>query len=220
MVPLLVVRQERIVYQCPLSLNQQKLQKGAFSYRRNGNMLMMKYQDKKEVYFLSSIHQATSKVTGKKKQRIDVVKPMLVQDYNKYMGGIDPNDAMLGNYSSVRKSMKWTTKVAFHFMEESTLNAFYLFDKVVGGQRLLQFKLNIVRALFDTTNEISPLYNLPSFGRHFLELIPPTEKKHNPQKRCKVCHKEGLRKETSYQCKNCVDKPGLCPAPCFEIYHK
>ena len=153
----------------PLSLNQQKLQKGAFSYRRNGNMLMMKYQDKKEVYFLSSIHQATSKVTGKKKQGIDVAKPVLVLDYNKYMGGIDRNDAMLGNYSSVRKSMKWTTKVAFHFMEESILNAFYLFDKVVGGQRLLQFKLNIIRALFDTSNEISPFYNLPPFGRHFLE---------------------------------------------------
>ena len=66
----------------PLSVNKQKLQKGVFSYRRNGNMLMMKYQDKKEVYFLSCIHQATSKVTGKKKQGIDVVKPMLVQDYN------------------------------------------------------------------------------------------------------------------------------------------
>ena len=153
-------------------------------------MLMMKYQDKKEVYLLSSIHQATSKV----------------QDYNKYTDGIDQNDAMLGNYSSVRKSMKWTTKVAFHFMEELILNALYLFDKVVGGQRLLQFKLNIIRALFDTSNEISPLYNLPSFGRHFLELIPPTKKKHNPQKTCKVCHKEGLRKETRYQCKNYVEK--------------
>lgn len=50
-------------------------------FRQDGNMLM-KYQDKKEIYFLSSIHQAYSKPTGKKKGKIDVVKPTLVQDYN------------------------------------------------------------------------------------------------------------------------------------------
>ena len=62
--------------------------------KRDGNMPMMKYQDKKEIYFLSSIDQANSKPTRKKKGEIDVVKPTLVQDYNKYMGRIDRNDAM------------------------------------------------------------------------------------------------------------------------------
>lgn len=66
-------------------------------FRQDGNMLM-KYQDKKEIYFLSSIHQAYSKPTGKKKGKIDVVKPTMVQDYYKYMGRIYRNDAVLGNY--------------------------------------------------------------------------------------------------------------------------
>ena len=39
--------------------------------------------------------------------------------------------------------MKWTTKVAFHSIEESILNSFYLFDKYFGGQRLMQVKFDM-----------------------------------------------------------------------------
>ena len=37
--------------------------------------------------------------------------------------------------------MKWTTKVAFHFIEEAVLNSLILFDKVIEKKRSLQFKL-------------------------------------------------------------------------------
>ena len=86
--------------------------------------------------------------------------------------------------------MKWTTTVAFDFIEESILNSFYLFDKVVAGQRLLQFKLNLINELLDTSVDNTPEYNLPAVGRHFLEVISPTEKKKNPQKRCSVCFRK------------------------------
>ncbi|XP_045769865.1 piggyBac transposable element-derived protein 4-like isoform X1 [Maniola jurtina] len=36
--------------------------------------------------------------------------------------------------------------------------------------------------------------------------------------KCKVCSKNNIRKETSYRCKGCPDKPPLCPS-CFEAYH-
>ena len=41
----------------------------------------------------------------------------MIHDYNRFMGGVDRNDEMIANYNSVRKSMKWTKKVAFHFTE-------------------------------------------------------------------------------------------------------
>ena len=37
--------------------------------------------------------------------------------------------------------MKWTTKVAFHFIEEAVLNSLILFDKVIEKKHSLQFKL-------------------------------------------------------------------------------
>ncbi|XP_045457227.1 piggyBac transposable element-derived protein 4-like [Melitaea cinxia] len=36
--------------------------------------------------------------------------------------------------------------------------------------------------------------------------------------KCKFCTQKKIRKETSYRCKGCSDKPPLCPS-CFEPYH-
>lgn len=27
------------------------------------------------------------------------------------------------------------------------------------------------------------------------------------------------KRQTSYYCKTCSEEPGLCPVPCFELYH-
>ena len=48
-------------------------------------------------------------------------------------------------------------------------------------------KTTITRARLDLSKD---LYEHPSIGRHFLELVPPTEKKQNPQKRCVACTKK------------------------------
>lgn len=204
----------------PKSMKTKKMIRGDTEFRRDNNLLMLRYQDKKEVYFLSTIHKSNVATSGKKKRDgTDLVKPVLVNDYNKYMGGIDRNDAMMGNYSSVRKTLKWTTKVAIHFMEEAVLNSFIIYNKFKGNQRFMQFKLTLIRMLLDVATHDSTMFSIPTIGRHFLQLIPPTKKKQNPQKRCIVCTKAGKRKESRYQCKNCIEFPGLCPAPCFEEHH-
>ena len=60
------------------------------------------------------------------------------------MGGVDKNDAMVGNYSCVRKSYKWTTKVFFRFFEEAVFNSFILYEKRGSKKCFLQFKLNLI----------------------------------------------------------------------------
>ncbi|RXG59575.1 hypothetical protein Avbf_09141 [Armadillidium vulgare] len=52
-------------------------------------------------------------------------------------------------------------------------------------------------------------------GYHFPEKIPAEKKSKNPQKRCKVCYKHGIRMQTRYQCKTCTDHSGLCPHKLF-----
>lgn len=52
--------------------------------------------------------------------------------------------------------------------------------------------------------------------RHFPAFIPPTTKE-KPTKRCILCYEKGTRKESRYWCAEC--RTGLCPAPCFQIYH-
>ena len=96
------------------------------SLRRNGNLVAIRFHDKKGIFFLSTIHQANVVNTGKHDCHGNpIVKLQVVNNYNKYTGGVYRNDEILANYSSVRKSMKWAKKVAFHFIEEAVLNAFF-----------------------------------------------------------------------------------------------
>lgn len=197
--------------QLPASLKTPRLTKGEHAFRRKDNMLAVRLNDKEEIYLLSTMHKANVVDTGKRDRHGNNVRKLqLINDYNKYMGGVDRNDELLGTYCCVRKSMKWTKKVAFHFIEEGVLNAHILYKKSGGRKPLLKFKSTEAVAP-DATNRYS--------GRHFPEVIPPTPNKQNPQKRCQVCWGQGRRKESRYQCGQCDTHPGLCAAPCFRIYH-
>ena len=45
------------------------------------------------------------------------------------MGGVDKNDAIVGSYSCIRRTYKWTTKMFFHFLEETVFNSILLYSK-------------------------------------------------------------------------------------------
>ena len=138
------------------------------------------------------------------------------------MGGVDRNDTLIGNYTWVCKSFKWTVKVAIHYVEEAVLNSFILFNKINPKKMwFLNFKLDVIgKIVIGVNRQNAPnILSHPAIGRHYSELIPRSEKKEKLQKRCQICHEEGRRKETHYQGKNCPTHPGLCPAPCFEKFH-
>ena len=57
---------------------------------------------------LSTMHKADT-VTVRTRNRREyntIRKPKVIDDYNQKMGGIDKNDAIIGNYSCIRKSYK------------------------------------------------------------------------------------------------------------------
>ena len=117
--------------------------------------------------------------------------------------------------------MKWTKKVAFHFIEEAVLNAYLLNKKSDNRKRYLKFKLDAISALLSAGGtDITALTAGDHLsGHHFPEVIPPTPMKQNPQKGCVVCTRNKRIKESRYQCKDCPVRPRLCAAPCFQILH-
>lgn len=56
-------------------------------------------------------------------------------------------------------------------------------------------------------------------GRHNPERVPPSPTWKKPVKRCVVCSAKGSRVVSVYFCKLCPSQPGLCAAPCFQLYH-
>ena len=132
----------------PKSFTTKKLQFGETTFRKNGNLLALRMLDKSDLYFLSSMHKLQLTQTRKKdREGNPIQKQKLVDDYNLHMGGVDKNDTINGNYSSVRKSHKWTTKVALHFLEEAIFNAFVLYRKCGDGVRSCDFKRAIEKLI-------------------------------------------------------------------------
>ena len=64
-----------------------------------------------------------------------------------------------------------------------------------------------------------PAHLRPVCGFHYLEVLPPTEKKKNPIRRCQYCNKMQIRRESRYVCGHCEDRPPFCIDPCFRFYH-
>ena len=123
----------------PDSFKKAALPKGKFRFRRSDNQLAIRYHNKKEVYFLSTIHTAKTTTIQKRNGLGPVQKPILIDDYNHHMGGVDKNDALVGNYSCVRKSYKWTTKIFMHYLEEAVFNSFMIHKKLGGKLQFLDF---------------------------------------------------------------------------------
>ena len=83
---------------------------------------------------MSTIHSAVY-VEVKKRNggNTKVKKPLAVFDYTQRMGGVDKSDQFMNYYNGVRRSLKWTTKLAIQLFSMCVTNAYILYTKY-GGQ--------------------------------------------------------------------------------------
>ena len=206
----------------PEPVKQAKLKRGEATSYRSNELLAMKFKDKRDVPMLTTV-QNEEMVPGRRNAAHQ--KPKCIADYNKYMGGVDRTDQLMQPYDMARKSLKWYKKLACHFLQLTMLNSFLLFKIDGGRKRLLEFQHDVIAVLLfgrdnDNHLDIPRQENIVRLTeRHFLDQIPPTAGKRKAQKRCRVCYKKNIRKETCYYCPSCPRKPGLCYCPCFKIYH-
>ena len=159
------------------------MKKGDHAFRRNENLLMVHYKDKKEIYFLDTIHEVkTERAPKRGREDLGGSKLSLVKDYNKYMGDVDRIDALIGSYTGVRKTYKWTIKVLIHFIDEAVLNAFILYNKQFAGKmRFMNYKIEVIEKSLQRASATDETNTNPKIGRHFLQLITPTEKRLTPR---------------------------------------
>ena len=139
------------------------------------------------------------------------------------MGGVDRTDQLLKHYEVPRKTLKWYKKLAIHFMQLSILNSFIVYQKDGGQKPFLGFQREVIEALIFETGADMEIpreeHVIRLTERHFVSPVPETASKQKPEKRCRVCYKKKVRKDSRYHCPNCPSYPGLCYYPCFELYH-
>ena len=111
---------------------QERLQQGEQSVLHITYMLALKWHNKRDVYMLSTFHDSSMVLTGKRYLRTDeeILKPLCVKEYNQNRGAVDKSYMQMTFPESVRKSIKWYKKLFFHVMDLSVLNGYILFKKI------------------------------------------------------------------------------------------
>ena len=213
-----------------------KLKKGEMtSSEIKKGMLALKWQDKRPVNMLSTIHD-DSRVTKSRRTRLvsggieEVQKPAMVDQYNTYMGGVDKGDQLMSYYGFSHRTIKWWRRAFFHLVENAIVNAYILYRLSTQQGRKLDhkhFRIELAKQLLgDADGHANPpsrrLNALPPLARlterHFLERVPPCTSGRISQPVCVVCSNKGRgKKTTTYQCKQC--KLPMCIVVCFELHH-
>ena len=149
-------------------------------------------------------------------------KPECINEYNCNMGAVDRQDQLLEVYSAARKSMKWYKKLSFHLLQLAMLNAHILYQKSGGKKTFLRFEHTIIADFLFPGNEphaekLESVIRLTE--RHFPSALASSATWTKPQSRCKVCSRQGWRRDVKTICDQCLSKSRLCAVPYFGLWH-
>jgi hypothetical protein len=139
----------------------EKFDVGVTKFFKKGFLLLCGHRDKKsqkkQVLLISSSSQATrSEVRRRVRRQADeevVMKPDVILEYNKYMGGIDISDMMVYAYLDERRTVKLWKKVVFSIFSRMVLNSYILYKENVklngNGRPMNRYKFmeNLVQDL-------------------------------------------------------------------------
>ena len=99
--------------------------------RRKGQLLALRWKDKRDVYMLSTTVPDTMENTGRPATEAgghQQQKPAAVLDYNSNKAGVDRHDQMSSYYPLARKTVKWWKKLFFQLLTMALVNAHKYYD--------------------------------------------------------------------------------------------
>ncbi|KAG8254840.1 zinc finger protein [Homalodisca vitripennis] len=212
---------------------------GQRKYKRKNTMLLLGYRQrktqKKPVLLLSTDAKAGEQQQSKKggNKIYITIKPKVIGDYNKYMGGVDSHDQMLHQYMGDRKSAKFWKKITLNVLSRMILNSYILYkENTINSMSRLKFTVTLVHSLSEEWFDVKE--QRPAIAADFNNIVQeeqgggdadqlsmyfekvPDKK----QKNCCVCSaastsRGGKRKKSSYTCRKC--KKGL-HTKCFPLH--
>lgn len=237
----------------PLPAVAKRLQRGDIDWLMCGLYLATYWKDNRIVYYLSSCHKPADPnltTTRRNKDGTEVILPVnpTVQDYARYMGGVDRLDQMTRMNKS-KKSMRWYRKIEIKLRQIAIYNAYIIEGTVVNQNTanerkrdLLSFKLDLAHQLIGRYRQERRGFKRPrSIENAQVERLDekayypgPTQsndtlcfvcnKKHkifksaNPG--CRMQDNPFKRTKTTMKCEKCY-VPLCCNArsDCFKNYH-
>ena len=87
-----------------------KLTKGDIRVRTRGNLTVLAWKDRQDVYMLTNMDLLPEEGNFCDDSK-RAVKPQIMARYSRHMGYVDISDRMANSYSMCRCTFKWTTKL-------------------------------------------------------------------------------------------------------------
>lgn len=172
-----------------------------------------KWRDKREVTYISPEFE-NGMVPTTNRKGTETLKPLPIKQYNKFMSGIDRQDQMNSYYHFTRKTIRWYKKLGIHIIQMLLLNSYNLYNQYNIGTTISLYDFRII-VLSKILHKPEKLSKSLSIEKH----IPSTHEMggngRNLRKKCQLCYKNGIRKDSIYYCDACPTKPSLCITTCF-----
>lgn len=86
----------------------------------------------------------------------DITCPQVVQDYNRFMGGVDHADQLRTSYGVNRKSKKWWHRMFWGILDIMFVNAFVIYKERHEKLPLLEFRRQVVQGLMTQKEVTTP----------------------------------------------------------------
>ncbi|KAF0751882.1 piggyBac transposable element-derived protein 2-like isoform X1 [Aphis craccivora] len=133
-----------------------------FKVETENNISLVRWFDRKSINFLSTYTSVEPLGTCKRwsisdKKFIEVQRPHVVEEYNKFMGGVDLADMLLELYRIDIRSNKWYMRIIFWVIGVCIVNGWLLYRRHLKQRKeklkmsLLEFQTNIAAALCEVT---------------------------------------------------------------------
>lgn len=175
-----------------------------FFFQKNNTQILI-WNDKKPVVMI------TTKYNVKETVRInDKTLPLVISEYNLYMGGVDRFDQMIKYYSMKRKTNRWTQRFTVHILELLMHNGFVLYLKFFKGKKLSHYDFveKIIKYFLSLVDLVAVNDENIINKKHHLPI------KALKRSNCKRCYSSGNKRCTSfYKCEKCDIY--LCIDPLF-----
>ena len=220
-------------------------ERGSMRWERYPPCLALQWVDNKVVSMLTTIDRANDHGLVNRKTKTDgvwntreVSQPKVIDNYNKFMSGVDRSDQILTTNSALRKSMKWWKTLFYHLIDMAVVNGFILFKehqaqfpdddalKRPSHYSLADFRAEIIRQICGFPDYGSPPANTtvespPPAPEEFISVHIPVFS--STQRRCVVCYKEG---KGDFRVRSYCDAP-QCQKymhvskgwDCFAVFH-
>ena len=127
------------------------LAKGQQAFQITGELLVLKWMDKREVYMLTTLHKPVMVETEKYDRDTGrrIKKHLCIVQHNKNMCAVDQVDMQISFSEYLRKTIKWYKKLFFHLLDITVQNSNAMFKVNNENLELPEFRLQLARELIE-----------------------------------------------------------------------